>query len=119
MTVGELTAIIMASVAIGGMGIQWWRGRSENKRDNGDAAESVANATTTLIEPLNKRIKDLEKMAGEQKAQIETMTRAMQAQQFEITELRAGVTILTNQIMALGHQPIYKPSPRGGNEAAA
>lgn len=119
MTIGETAAMIMAGVAIASQVYQWWRGRSESKRDNGDAAESVANATTTLIEPLNKRIKDLERTVGEQKTQIETMTRAMQAQQFEITELRAGVAILTNQIMALGHQPIYKPSPRGGNEAAA
>lgn len=114
MTVAETTAIIMASVAILGMLYQWWRGRSEARRDNGDAAESVSNAARALIEPLTKRIADLETITKDQAKQIFDLTKRTREQGFEITELRAGVAILTNQIVALGHQPIYKPSPRGG-----
>ena len=118
MSIGELTAIIMAGVAIVGMVIQWWRSRSETKRDNSDAAESVANATSVLIDPLIKRIADLEIVSKDQSKQIFDLTKQTREQGFEITELRAGVAILTNQIVALGHQPIYKPSPRGGEAGA-
>ncbi len=112
MTPTEAVAIIMAAVALGGLAVQWWTGRSTKRKDEASASESIAEAVTTLLTPLRERIAQLETQTKEQSQQIEMLTKTTKEQQFEITELRAGVMLLTNQIVGLGHTPIYVPSQR-------
>ncbi len=111
MTASDIVALVMAGAALIGVGIQFWKGWAENRRDNGDAAESVAQATSILLEPLKTRVAELEARTAAQEAKILMMQKTITGQQHEITELRAGVMLLTNQIIGLGHTPIYKPSP--------
>ncbi len=110
MTPAEWTALIMAAIALAGVAIQFWKARSEKRRDDGDAAESISSAAKSLIEPLRKRVDELEAMTARQEAAIVTLTKKTQEQQQEITELRAGVMLLTTQIVALGQKPIYIPT---------
>lgn len=110
MTPAEWTALIMAAIALAGVAIQFWKAWSEKRRDDSDAAESISFAAKSLIEPLRKRVDELEATTLRQEAEISALTRQTKEQKQEITELRAGVMLLTNQIVALGQRPIYIPT---------
>jgi hypothetical protein len=61
------------------------RVKSQNFRDCADANESIAAAVKTLIEPLEKRVRDLER---------------------ELAEWKNWAERLVRQVKKLGHEPV-------------
>lgn len=58
------------------------------RRDDADAAESVSEAWRVLLEPLQARVAELERLADEQRTQIVTLERLSKEQAEEIQRLR-------------------------------
>jgi len=132
--------------ALGGMVANWIQARrtpAQNRVDEASAAERLAAATKTLIEPLRqevtalrfqtdaqlKVIERLEKSDAEKTDEISRLTRTQKANILHIEKLDRkvvyltnGVGILTNQITKAGLTPEWTYSQddelQGGGNAA-
>src|SRR3990167_2028654 len=100
--VTSITAIIVAIIGA-------YVSLSSRRKNNAEADSSIVSAANSLIEPLKKRVSELETLTGNQEKKINELEDTTTSQHFEIAELRAGVNLLTPQIVSLGQQPLYKP----------
>lgn len=94
-----------------------WQNRRDDKkspseitRNDGEAAESISEAVKILLDPLKERIVILEAGRKEDQKTIGDLTVKLERQNFQLGELKAGVAVLTNQILQLGHTPNYSPT---------
>lgn len=88
----------VVGIVIGGL-IVYFGGRRKN---NADAAESITNAAKTLLEPLTKRVLELEEKVKLQDKKLERYGQ-------RIITLMRGIERLVLQITRLGHVPEWTP----------
>jgi uncharacterized coiled-coil DUF342 family protein len=112
----ELTALVMALVALGGMLIQWRNGRIASKTGDAQAAKDISEAYQSLIDPLEKRIQDLTTEVGLEKAQrlemqkrIDTLGAELRSAKSMLHEYRAGTDKLVEQMKLHDLKPVWNP----------
>jgi len=109
MTWPELTAIVMAVVALGGMLIQWRNGRAAVRAGDASAARDISEAYQTLIEPLEMRVKDLEEKLAVSDAKATRLEKELDLMRVREEEYLAGIRVLISQIVSAGERPLWKP----------
>lgn len=127
MTASDIGLIVTAITALAGVYLGWRAQKTAGERAadqrkvlaEGDGA--AAKAVGLLLAPLNARIDQLTADLSSANVNIATLTVALQdrdsrirAQQVEIDELRAGVTILTGQMSEANITPRWQPRPKPG-----
>lgn len=109
-----LEAIIgFLSAVVGGV-IVLIAGRQKNKAD---ATKSISEAATAiaktavddLLEPLTKRVDDLEKQIAEQKGIIGRLKKLIDAYARRVIYLMGGIETLIKQIQAKNEIPCWTP----------
>ena len=94
-----MDAIIgVIGIVIGGV-IVYFTGR---KKNNADAAEAITNAATVLLDPLTRRVDELEAKIKLQNEKIDRYGR-------RVIVLMRGIERLITQIAELGHIPVWTP----------
>lgn len=127
MTLSEAALVVTMLVSLAGayLGFDARRTARERLADvrktNAEGDGAAAEAVKLLLEPLNARITNLAADLSAAEIKIATLTVALQeregqikAQQDEMDELRAGVTILTSQMRENKIEPRWQPRPKPG-----
>lgn len=99
---GAFFAII---VSISSLVIQLTKVKNENKEKEASFAQLVTEAAKNLIAPLNERIEGLESTVTSLTSKVKELTAENVTLKTTLAEISAGVEILSNQIIALGHKP--------------
>lgn len=100
---------ITAIAAFGGMITGFIAIRTQRKKDLSDASESIAEAAKTLIEPLRKRVGQLEKENEILKQKVACFEEQIGILKSTLDEFRAGAKRLAHQVKALDAVPVWRP----------
>lgn len=102
-SISALAAVVAVLVSL----YATWQSRrkvsAETQEAYSQGQEAATIAYTTLVEPLERRVKQLEETTERQAEKIRRLER-------ENRELVRGVTILSGQIAGLGHEPAWTPN---------
>lgn len=125
----DLTALgtlfaIMAS--LGTLYLAWRKAPHESRALNADSETRVSDAALKLLEPLQKRIDELEAARERDKQRISEHERRITELECELREERSakaeiisGAERLMHQVESLGAKPVYVPPKRGTGELKA
>jgi len=87
------------------------------------AADALTGAALSLVEPLGRRIGELELIMQTQNKRIAELQARLDAQARQIAELQTanrtlceGVSRLSHQVRALGYEPVWEPAEDGESE---
>lgn len=107
--IGSISAVVVA----------WRKAPHENRKLQAEAESAISEAAVSLIEPLQKRIDDLEKGREKDKDTIIALETRVTALECELREERNekadivdGAHKLYHQVQSLGAQPLYQPPAR-------
>ena len=113
MNLPELTAIIMAVIALGGMFIQWRNGRSQAAKNLAEAGEAEADTEVKLLPAYKEEVKSLRedlRLANERidilKARLDTMGAELRLRHESASEYRVIAEKLTEQLKLHDIKPI-------------
>jgi len=94
---------------------------ANRRKVNADAALSISEAAEYLCKNLQSRIDQqqariaaLELSEKDAMRRIDELGRLAEAQQNELTDLRAGIRLLCRQIEQLGGKPVWRPGNSQG-----
>lgn len=106
MNIVEITTLITALVALGGVLYQFYRSRSiERPTSEATAAESMSRAMKNITETQDKEIADLKSEIAELRERIKRAEDLAQSQEGEIERLRQVIRVLANQLQEAGIPP--------------
>jgi uncharacterized coiled-coil protein SlyX len=86
------------------------RNKALNARDAADHEKIISEAAVTLLEPLNKRVIELEARIGNQDIVIQDQERRIRALTAEIESWKDGAERLVNQLKSHKIQPVWEPT---------
>ena len=95
MSIADALLIVGAASGILSLVITAWRERNKPTVDSANASSVNTAANIALIEPLTKRIDEMENEIAAMRGELE--------------DLRLGVGILTAQLIEVGRTPRWKP----------
>lgn len=104
LTVETLSAVAAIITALVGIGIAV---TTKSKLKN-EAAETISKAAISLIKPLEDRVEKMQIELTEATNKIKLLKTNITTLQKGNTELKAGILILTRQVIALGQSPKYE-----------
>lgn len=105
MTTEWLATVIAIVTAIGSLAVAL--STRHKNRAEGDA--TIADTALAMVKEVRGEQEELKKENTTLKAQLAMMEVRMECQEREIASLRAGVTLLSQQIMGLGQMPVWAP----------
>lgn len=105
----DLAQLILAIVALLGVFVQWRNGRTARQTGDASAAKDISEAYKTLIEPLEKRIKELEERLSVSDAKATRLEKELDLMKAREEEHMAGIRVLISQIVSIGERPLWKP----------
>lgn len=94
--------VLVALVGTVGPVLMFWaQWRKDRKAETLNIGEANQRAALALVEPLRKRVEDLEREADEDRARIDALEHEVEAREGEINELRAALNLKDAEIRAL------------------
>ena len=105
----EITAMLLALAAFGGMLAQWRNGLTQRMTGDASAARDISEAYQTLIEPLEERVKELEEKLVLSDAKALRLEKELDLMKAREDEYLAGIRVLISQIVSSGERPLWKP----------
>lgn len=116
-----IVAVIGAISGLGSLALQWRKSRLEGSALNVENETKLSKAALDLLEPLQKRIDELEAAREREKTRMADLERRVAELECELRdernikdEIRAGAERLVHQVESLGGKPVYVPPKRGG-----
>jgi chromosome segregation ATPase len=121
-----LSASIVAVVgSLAALVIAWRKAPAEKRKMNADAESAISGAAVSLIEPLQKRIEELEAAREKDRTKMTSMESRISVLECEVREERSekeaisdGARKLMHQVESYGGVPVYRPPERGGRREA-
>ncbi len=90
--------------------------QAEAERDESTASGLITKAALALVRPMQDKISELERTVLDQGSRLTaqsirmaTLEQGISTRDLELEGLRAGMTVLTNQMRRLGIVPEYQP----------
>ena len=99
---GTIGGIIMAAAAL-------YTALGARQKGQGDFTKSISDAASSLISPLRNELEQVRRELNAERAERERLGLRVRIVEQDNAELRAGVALLTNQVVALGQKPLYQP----------
>lgn len=113
-------------MSIGALILAWRKAPLESRNLKADTDARVSEAALKLLEPMQKRIDELEAARERDKARMTEMERRISDMECELREERSqkadvmdGANKLVHQVESLGANPVYRPPKRGTGELRA
>lgn len=103
-TIANLIGVLTALAAA----VAGWAAR---KKSEADAAEVVTKTALTLLEPLERRIKNLEGESVVATVRIRRLEAHVTALRQDYEALHRGAELLAGQVTILGETPIFQVPP--------
>lgn len=94
-------AVAAIVVAILANGVGWWIARSQRQKLDADAADVLTGSALRMVERWERRVSQLEKEIGRLERKVRLLTEATEA-------LCKGAARLEGQIVAMGHEPVWR-----------
>lgn len=114
--ISSIGAAILSGGAISAV-VSISKSKKENAKLGAERDNLVTQSVTHLLEPLNSRIEDLEKLVetlnicdDENKIKIQRLELRVKELQINNNQLINGINILVNQIEMKGDSPFWKPT---------
>lgn len=112
-----LIAVIASGITIW---LAWRKAPIESQHLKAETEGRITEAALKLIEPLQKRIEELEQSRERQRASINELEQRITELECELrqeysekAEIVEGANRLVHQIESLGANPVYRPPKRG------
>ena len=91
-------------------------GLATRRKLDSESANEISEAAMSLLQPFRDRLAELDKRVTSQAVQITQLQTHIETLQTENAKLWQGVTVLSEQILELGHLPRFQPPPALGGE---
>lgn len=105
MTTEWLIAIAALITAAGSLGVAL----STRHKNAAEGDATIADTALAMVKEVRGEQEELRKENTTLKAKLAMMEARIECQEREIATLRAGVTLLSQQVMGLGQVPIWTP----------
>jgi len=122
----SLTTFLAVLVSVSMFILAWRKAPSETYNLKAESEAKISAAAVALIEPMQKRLDELEKSRERQRISINELERRITDLECELREEKSqkadildGANKLVHQVESLGANPVYRPPRRGTGELKA
>lgn len=121
--INALSTLVAILMSIGALYLAWRKAPHENRNLQAETDRAITDAALQLLEPLQKRIDELEQARERDKARMTEMDRRITELECELRDERSekfdvlnGANKLVHQVVSLGGVPVYHPPTKPGKE---